>query len=146
MKHLILAIIALTLCHTADAKDVFINTPNTTLMLAVNEGQSPRIHYYGSRLRTDQAHEVYDAMSINYDAYPAFGRNSFDETALSVTHADGNMSTELVVTGCRTDGDKTIISLKDKKYEFFVDLYYKSNDKSDVIETWTVIRNGEKKL
>ena len=84
-------------------------------------------------------------MSINYDAYPAFGRNSFDETALSVTHSDGNMSTELVVTGCKQEGDLTIITLKDKKYDFFVDLYYKANNLSDVIETWTVIRNDEKK-
>ena len=127
------------------AKDVFVNTPKTTLMLSVNEGSTPRIHYYGSRINAGQAQEIYDAMSINYDAYPAFGRNSYDETALSVTHADGNMSTELVVTGSRQEGDLTIISLKDKKYDFFVDLYYKANDKSDVIETWTVIRNGEKK-
>ena len=127
------------------AKDVFVYTPKTTLMLSVNEGSTPRIHYYGSRINAGQAQEIYDAMSINYDAYPAFGRNSYDETALSVTHADGNMSTELVVTGSRQEGDLTIISLKDKKYDFFVDLYYKANDKSDVIETWTVIRNGEKK-
>ena len=145
MKQLLLSVLALTLTQTMSAKDVFVNTPKTTLMLAANEGQTPRIHYYGSRIKADQAHEVYDAMSINYDAYPAFGRNSFDETALSVTHFDGNMSTELVVTGSRQEGDLTIITLKDKKYDFFVDLYYKANNQSDVIETWTVIRNGEKK-
>lgn len=145
MRHFLLSLLALTLCLAASAKDVFVNTPKTTLMLSVNEGQTPRIHYYGSRLRPEQAHEVYDAMSINYDAYGAFGRNSFDETALSVTHADGNMTTELAITGMRQEGDLTIISMKDKKYDFFVDLYYKATDKSDVIETWTVLRNGEKK-
>ena len=145
MRKLLLLLLALSLCSVANAKDVFVNTPHTTLMLAVNEGETPRIHYYGSRIKASQAQEVYDAMSINYDAYPAFGRNSFDETALSVTHSDGNMSTELMVTGCRQEGELTIIELKDKKYDFFVDLYYKANDQSDVIETWTVIRNGEKK-
>ena len=140
-----MVMMALAMVLTVDAKDVFVNTPHTTLMLAVNEGETPRIHYYGSRIKASQAQEVYDAMSINYDAYPAFGRNSFDETALSVTHSDGNMSTELMVTGCRQEGELTIIELKDKKYDFFVDLYYKANDQSDVIETWTVIRNGEKK-
>ena len=110
MKQLLLSVLALTLTQTMSAKDVFVNTPKTTLMLAANEGQTPRIHYYGSRIKADQAHEVYDAMSINYDAYPAFGRNSFDETALSVTHFDGNMSTELVVTGSRQEGDLTIIT------------------------------------
>ena len=145
MKNLLITTLALTLSQVASAGDVFVNTPKTTLMLSVNEGQTPRIHYYGSRIKAEQAHEVYDAMSINSDAYPAFGRDSFDETALSVTHADGNMSTELVVTGCRQEGDKIVISMKDKKYDFFVDLYYKANDQSDVIVTWTVIRNGEKK-
>ena len=128
MKQILISILALALCQTTDAKDVFVNTPKTTLMLSANEGQTPRIHYYGSRLKADQAHEVYDARSLDYDAYPAFGRNSFDETALSVTHSDGNMSTELVVTGCRTEGDQTIIALKDKKYDFFVELYYRAND------------------
>ena len=145
MRQLLIAALASTLSQVASAGDVFVNTPKTTLMLSVNEGQTPRIHYYGSRITAGQAHEVYDAISINSDAYPAFGRDSFDETALSVTHADGNMSTELVVTGCRQEGDKTVISMKDKKYDFFVDLYYKANDQSDVIVTWTVIRNGEKK-
>ena len=145
MKHLLISILALTLSVGASAKDVFVNTPKTTLMLAVNEGQTPRIQYYGSRIKPEQAHEVYDARGLNCDAYPAFGRDSFNETALSVTHADGNMSTELVVTDCQQKGDETIISMKDKTYGFFVNLHYKANDKSDVIVTWTVIRNGEKK-
>ena len=144
-KYLLLALATMTLNQTVCAKDVFVNTPRTTLMLSVNDGETPRIQYYGSRLKASQADEVYAARSLNYDAYPAFGRDSFDETALSVTHADGNMSTELVVTGCRQEGDQTIITLKDKKYDFFVDLYYKANNQSDVIETWTVLRNGEKK-
>ena len=144
-KTLLFAILGLSLCQITAAKDVFVNTARTTLMLTADNGQTPRIQYYGSRLRPEQAHEVHDAQGLNYDAYPAFGRNSFDETALSVTHSDGNMSTELVVTGCRQDGDVTIIALKDKKYDFYVDLCYRANDKSDVIETWTVIRNGEKK-
>ena len=149
MKKVLLFLLALcfAVCPQGfvKAENIFINTPKTTLMLTANEGGTPRIHYYGSRITPAQGREVLDAMSINYDAYPAFGRNSFDETALSVTHADGNMTTELAIIGTRTEGDLTIISLKDKAYEFYVDLYYKANDKSDVIETWTVIRNGEKK-
>ena len=144
-KYVLMVVTVLTMSQVTSAKDVFVNTPKTTLMLAVNEGEAPRVHYYGSRLKAHQAQEVYDAKSVNYEAYPAFGRDSFDETALSVTHSDGNMSTELVVTGYKQEGDLTIISLKDKKYDFFVDLYYKANSQSDVIETWTVIRNGEKK-
>ena len=149
MKKVLLSLLALSFAVCPQgfvkAQNIFVNTPKTTLMLTANEGGTPRIHYYGSRITPDQGREVIDAMSINYDAYPAFGRESFDETALSVTHADGNMTTELAITGSRTEGDLTIISMKDKAYDFFVDLYYKANEQSDVIETWTVIRNGEKK-
>ena len=149
MKKVLLSLLALSFAVCPQgfvkAQNIFVNTPKTTLMLTANEGGTPRIHYYGSRITPDQGREVIDAMSINYDAYPAFGRESFDETALSVTHADGNMTTELAITGSRTEGDLTIISMKDKAYDFFVDLYYKANEQSDVIETWTAIRNGEKK-
>ncbi len=56
--------------HTlpTQAKDVFVNTPKTSLMLSVNEGSTPRIHYYGARVRPSQAQDIYDAMSINYDS------------------------------------------------------------------------------
>jgi alpha-galactosidase len=145
MKLWKIALMAMTVSVAGQAENVFVNTPKTTLMLNVNEGHTPRISYYGSRIDAAQAHEVYEAGAVNGEAYPAFGRNSFDETALSVTHADGNMSTELAVTGWRTEGDMTVITMKDRKYNFFVDLCYKAGEGSDVIETWTVIRNGEKK-
>ena len=145
MKQLTLSLLALTLSLAGQAENVFVNTPKTTLMLSVDEGHAPRIAYYGARLRPEEARQVYDAGALGGEAYPAFGRNSFGETALSVTHADGNMTTELAATGWRREGDVTIVSLKDRKYNFFVDLCYRSNDRSDVIETWTELRNGEKK-
>lgn len=145
MKRLKFFFLALMMSLAAHAGDIFVNTPKTTLMLSVNEGQTPRISYYGARLKTAQAREVYDAGALGGEAYPAFGRNSFDETALSVTHADGNMSTELAVTGWRSDDRLTVITMKDRKYDFFVDLCYRSSEGSDIIETWTEIRNGEKK-
>ncbi len=145
MKQLTLSLLALTLSLAGQAENVFVNTPKTTLMLSVDEGHAPRIAYYGARLRPEEARQVYDAGALGGEAYPAFGRNSFGETALSVTHADGNMTTELAATGWRREGDVTIVSLKDRKYNFFVDLCYRSNDRSDVIETWTELHNREKK-
>ena len=145
MKLWKIALMAMTVSVAGQAENVFVNTPKTTLMLNVNEGHTPRISYYGSRIDAAQAQGVYEAGALGSEAYPTFGRNSFDETALSVTHSDGNMTTELAVTGWRTEGDMTVITMKDRKYNFFVDLCYRSSGKSDVIETWTVIRNAEKK-
>ncbi len=54
MKHLLIPIVSLTLCLTASAKDFFVNTPKTTLMLAVDEGQVPSSLYFagmGSHIR-----------------------------------------------------------------------------------------------
>jgi len=114
-------------------------------MLTINEGHELLIEYYGTRITEAQAHQVHEASGLDINVYPAFGRDSFNETALSVTHADGNMSTELFVTETRIENNLTIITLKDRKYDFFVDLYYKTDSNSDVIETWTVIQNKEKK-
>ena len=42
-KYLLLALATMTLNQTVCAKDVFVNTPKTTLMLSVNDGETPRI-------------------------------------------------------------------------------------------------------
>ena len=68
---------------------------------------------------------------------------------LSVCHADGNMSTQLVVESvATTDGDKTkevSVRLKDKVYPFYVNVCYRAYQDVDIIETWTEITNEEKK-
>ena len=40
MKKVLITIFALTLGLSASAKDIFVNTPKTTLMIAANEGQT----------------------------------------------------------------------------------------------------------
>ena len=37
------------------------------------------------------------------------------------------------------------ITMKDKVYDFYVDVCYRAYSNADVIEAWTVLRNGEKK-
>lgn len=144
-KLLILA--ALLTTATAWADDISVSTPQTTLLLSYTEGQPLHFAYYGERV--EQTTDVYDAYSMWEDAYPAFGRGLLDPTALSVTHADGNMSTELVATGHeeKQEANATLytIHLRDKLYPLTVDLYYRAYNNADVIETWQTITNGEKK-
>ena len=75
--------------------------------------------------------------------------NTPAETALSVCHADGNMSTQLVVESvATTKADKTqevTVRLKDKVYPFYVNVCYRAYQDVDIIETWTEITNEEKK-
>ncbi len=129
------------------AKDIFVNTPNTTLLLKAEDGQPLHISYYGERV--DNPDMVYRAYSLWEEAYPAFGRGCLDVTALSVKHFDGNMSTEMVYVSDRVTDEPNAkvytITQRDKVYDFEVDICYRAYDNCDVIETWSVIRNGEKK-
>ena len=129
------------------AKDILVNTPNTTLLLKAEEGKPLHVSYYGERISS--VSQVYDAFSLWEEAYPAFGAGCQEITALDVKHADGNMSTELVY---RSDAQQAeakatvyTVTLKDKIYDFEVDVCYRAYNNCDVIETWTVIRNNEKK-
>ena len=80
------------------------------------------------------------------DAYPAYGMNCPAEAALAMTHADGNLSSDIVATGdIKKEGTTTRIRLKDTIYPVTVDLCYKVYADEDMIETWTEIQNGEAK-
>ena len=147
MKKVFLSVMSLFAVALLSAKDIYVNSPGTTLLLKAEAGLPLHVSYYGERVA--DAEQVYRAYSLWEDAYPAFGLGNYDITALSVRHSDGNMSTELtylsdVVT---TEGNSTVytITMKDKVYEFLVDVCYRTYDNSDVIETWSVIRNNEKK-
>ena len=129
------------------AKDILVNTPNTTLLLKAEEGKPLHVSYYGERISS--VSQVYDAFSLWEEAYPAFGAGCQEITALDVKHADGNMSTELVYRSDaqQAEANATVytVTLKDKIYDFEVDVCYRAYNNCDVIETWTVIRNNEKK-
>ena len=129
------------------AKDILVNTPNTSLLLKADEGQPLHVSYYGERI--DRVDQVYNAYSLWEHAYPAFGAGCQNVPALSVKHADGNMSTELVYKSDTAveEPNATLytITMKDKLYDFWVDVCYRAYTNSDVIETWSVIRNEEKK-
>lgn len=71
------------------------------------------------------------------------------EVALAVTHADGNLSTQMEVASVSTETEKqatlTTVRLKDKVYPFYIDVCYKAYQDVDMIETWTEISHQEKK-
>ena len=147
MKKTLFLVALLTVAAQLFAKDIFVNTPNTTLLLKAEENTPLHISYYGSKV--SNADEVYMAYSLWEDAYPAFGLGCQDLTCLSVRHADGNMSTELVYVNDTERQEPNakvyVITMKDKLYDFLVDVCYRAYQNCDVIETWTEIRNNEKK-
>ena len=131
------------------AQNVEISTPKTTLLLSAPVGGSLNYLYYGSKLSPCDLDNIKSSEPAQYSAYPVYGMNCQTESALAVKHGDGNMSLEMEVvkvsTNTEQDGDVTIIELKDKVYPFFIDLYYKTLNGTEVIETWTELRHKEKK-
>ena len=143
-KSLFLAFLMVS-ASTAWAKQVVIQTKNTTMVLDVETGKQPQYVYYGAKLSDFDLQNLQAPRDGRMNAYPAYGMNCPAEAAVAMTHADGNMSTELFATDVTTQGAITQITLKDPKYPVQVVLCYQARFDEDMIETWTEIKNGEAK-
>ena len=145
-KRLQLAVALAALPLAAAANGVSVSTPSTTLALWAPAGGALQTLYYGDRLSAADVDAV-AATETGQDAYPAYGLTCPTETAIALTHSDGNMSLQMAVTDVTTssadDGTLTVIKLKDRVYPIYVDVCYKTYSDADVIETWTEITNGE---
>lgn len=137
------------LAGNAMAQHICISTPNTSLVLNAPNGGELKYLYYGSKLSETDLRHINEASNCNHTAYPVYGMNCPGEAALSVKHADGNMSTQMEVVSVSTNQEKqstlTTVHLKDKVYPFYVDVHYKAYQDVDMIETWSEISHTEKK-
>ena len=152
MKNLIrICLFTMLLFVTGDlaAQNIHLSTPRTSLVLSAPARGELKYVYYGSKLTENDCREVYNAPTMQHVAYPVYGMNCPGESALAVTHADGNMTLQMEVAGTEiknTDGAVTaVIKLKDKVYPFSVNVCYKAYSDVDIIETWTEIAHAEKK-
>ena len=112
------------------AQDVLISTRNTSLLLDAPVGGEVRFIYYGDKLSTSDAATLLETEQKTFSAYPIYGLNCPSESALSVTHGDGNMTLQLEVIKVDTrkeqTADITTIRLKDKVYPFYMNLCYRT--------------------
>lgn len=145
MKKILFLAFLMVSASTAWAKQVVIQTKNTTMVLDVETGKQPQYVYYGAKLSDYDLQNLQSPRDGRMDAYPTYGMNCPAEAAVAMTHADGNMSTELFATDVTTQGSVTQITLKDPKYPVQVVLCYQARFDEDMIETWTEIKNGETK-
>ena len=134
---------------TVAAEIVNISTPRTSLVLDAEKGGALKILHYGDRLTDADIATLKDAGAINRDAYPVYGIFPQSEAALSVTHADGNMTTDVEVVDVTSapgaDGSTvTTVAMRDKVYPFNVNVNYRTYPGEDVIETWVDLSNNEK--
>ena len=132
MKKRIVLSVALMLSLSVFADVLNISTPRTTLLLQADKSDELKVIYYGTKLSDADAKTVEQTAKDKFAAYPVYGMNGADEAALSVLHADGNMSLQMVVqdTETKKDGDAriTVVKMKDRVYPFFVNVFYKAYD------------------
>lgn len=142
------AIVSMITVTDLAARNVKIDTDNSSIVLEANKGKKLRHLYYGGKLTDIDASNLRPAIGKIYTAYPDYGMITIPETALAMVHSDGNMTLDLVVddvTSRKENGaDITTITLKDTYYPILVKVNYKTWKGENVMETWTEITNNEK--
>lgn len=142
------AIVSMITVTDLAARNVKIDTDNSSIVLEANKGKKLRHLYYGGKLTDTDASNLRPAIGKIYTAYPDYGMITIPETALAMVHSDGNMTLDLVVddvTSRKENGaDITTITLKDTYYPILVKINYKTWKGENVMETWTEITNNEK--
>ena len=144
------------------AEKVELRTPANSFVIELNQGAEPQFLYYGPALKSQDIPNLQRADDANWsrsDLYPAYGAtHTQSETCLAMRHADGNLSTQMLIdswqesnlndlaaNGQKRSGQLLTITLRDPLYPTTVHLYYLAYDDVDMIESWTDITNGEKK-
>ena len=125
---------------------ISIETESTQLILRTTEEGRLQQLRYGEKLDTAP---FLDSKKRTADAFPVAGGFTSDVNALAVTYQDGNLNTELYVTGVSQKSANgvavTEISLKDYVTLLEVKLVYEAYLREDVIASHSVIVNAGKK-
>lgn len=141
-----LIFLSLFLATSAIAQEngtIKITTQNSELIFKVGNNKRLYQSYFGNTAHS----QVYPDKRA--EAYAAGGMDFEFEPAISVTHADGNLSLELKYlrhqVSALADGTvQTDIFLQDQVYKTEVSLHFLSFHGQDVIKSWVSIKNNEK--
>lgn len=148
-KGFVLPVLAATMMAApVSAENVSVSTPKTSLALDITKGETLKFLYYGDRLNAADVAQLQSAGTSGKDAYPVYGLSGAAEAALSVQHADGNLTLDMSVEGFEEVAEANAkvlkVQLKDRVYPFYVTVCYRAFNDVDIIEMWTEIKNGEK--
>lgn len=152
-----LCFISISLTKAANSVIIPVETAHNTLLLQTDADNHLLMTYFGTKLADASEYKLISTQNNQKDvnagifnhAFTPAGTWNLVEPALSITHADGNISTELIYVSHKTeqvnDNVKILsILLADPVYKTEVTLYFKTYIKEDVVEQWSVIRNNEK--
>ena len=143
---LTMTLLAMSLSAGAAPGQVHVSTPATSLLIDASAGEAPRFLYYGARLAADDMASITEAAPKSFAAYPVYGSYPEKESAMSVTHPDGNMTLDMAVSDVTATGNpdgsqQTVVTMTDRRYPFTLRLNYLTYPGEDVIETWVEAEN-----
>ena len=140
-----LALFITIFLHGQAAKQIVIETKNSSLVLTIAGNQRLLQSYLGRRIGPG----IYESMRGGREVYLTSGMENQSEPAIRIIHADGNPSLQLNYISHTTEKSGNItttkILLKDPVYPVEVTLFYKYWFNEDIISTWTEIKHQEKK-
>jgi alpha-galactosidase len=160
MKHFTLLLLSLLTSSLFAQKTttIPIETKDYALILQTDEIGHVGTIYFGKKLANTAEYAGIPKQNVHIDnnagtynmAYTTSGSWNMLEPALTVTHADGHVSTDLVYKAHRfesmSDGiTLTTVILQDPAYALEVRLMYKTYATQNVFEQWTTIKNSEAK-
>ena len=157
LSALVITLLNFTTMFAVNPVVIPIETAHNTLLLQTDTDNRLLMTYFGAKLTDANEYKLVSTQNNQHDenggifnhAYTPAGTWNLVEPALSITHSDGNISTELLYVSHKTEQTdenvRTIsILLADPVYKTEVTLYYKMYFKEDVVEQWSVIQNNEK--
>jgi alpha-galactosidase len=149
MRRKLFVVLMLAIPLVTMARQVVIETRSLSLVINADEGHQPQYVYFGQKLSAADLNALNAQRSTlnangRMDLYPPYGMWPQSAAAMSLRHADGNLTTQLFTTNVEQQGDVTCITLNDPLYPTTVHVYYQARADVDMIETWTDITNGEK--
>lgn len=144
---LLAAFLSLPICANAQNEPIVIATDDIALVYSVEDNGRLYQKYFGKKLNNTTDYAQISNMS---EAYITHGMEDYFEPALHIVHTDANPSTLLKYVShdqsVLSDGAKqTVITLADPVYKDEVQLYYVAYPAENIIKTYTIITNKEKK-
>ena len=160
MKKLILLIFSISIfsaLFSQTEKLISIKTTSLSLILKNEKNNKLTFQYFGEKFNNEtplleKNKQIKASLyPLDNEAYPGFGADVIRESALKVIHFDGNQTTELAVINVLQENiDKNIIrttiKMKDRYYDFFVDIIYNAYQTENVITQEVKISNQEKSV
>lgn len=159
MKRFLLVAAAAVMTLSAFAGEsgpvINIRTEGVSMVVLADEDGHLRTLHFGGAIEDASAlasfkNGIHPGHGSPYETYPTMGWRNFNEPALSMTHRNGDLNTDLryVSHESRTLDDanivETTIHLADAGEGTEVDLVYTAYRRQNVITTHSVIRNREK--